>query len=100
MTTEWDVIVVGAGLAGLAAGATATAAGSKTLVLDAHQPGGRARVTERDGFRFNMGAHALYQGGPAMEVLDALGVQVEGSAPDLSRYRVLAGGRLHLLPAG
>jgi phytoene dehydrogenase-like protein len=51
--------VIGAGLAGLAAGAAATRAGSRTLVLDAHVPGGRARVTETEGFVFNRGAHAL-----------------------------------------
>jgi phytoene dehydrogenase-like protein len=57
MRADWDVI--GAGLAGLAAGAAATRAGSRTLVLDAHVPGGRARVTETEGFVFNRGAHAL-----------------------------------------
>jgi phytoene dehydrogenase-like protein len=73
MRADWDVIVIGAGLAGLAAGATATRAGAAALVLEAHVPGGRARVTTRDGFVFNRGLHALYQ--------------------------ALAGGGLHLLPA-
>ena len=72
MRADWDVIVIGAGLAGLAAGATAARAGSATLVLEAHLPGGRARVTTSDGFVFNRGIHALYQ--------------------------ALAGGELHLLP--
>jgi phytoene dehydrogenase-like protein len=62
MRADWDVLVIGAGLAGLAAGATATKAGHRTLVLDARSPGGRARVTERDGFVFNRGLHALYKG--------------------------------------
>jgi flavin-dependent dehydrogenase len=35
MEDLWDVIVVGGGLAGLAAGATATARGARTLVLEA-----------------------------------------------------------------
>jgi hypothetical protein len=70
MRADWDVIVVGAGLAGLAAGATATKAGSAALVLDAHLPGGRAGVTGRDGFVFNR-VHALYKGGPGWEVLRA-----------------------------
>jgi phytoene dehydrogenase-like protein len=63
MRADWDVIVIGAGLAGLAAGATATRAGFTTLVLDAHVPGGRARVTTSEGFVFNRGVHALYKGG-------------------------------------
>ena len=92
------MIVIGAGLAGLAAGATATRAGFATLVLDAHLPGGRARVTEREGFVFNRGPHALYKGGAGWEVLRGLGIEPQGSPPPLGRYRALAGGELHLLP--
>jgi phytoene dehydrogenase-like protein len=98
MKADWDVIVIGAGLAGLAAGATATKAGSTTLVLEAHLPGGRARVTERDGFVFNRGLHALYRGGAGWEVLRSLGIEPQGSSPPLGRYQALAGGELHLLP--
>jgi phytoene dehydrogenase-like protein len=98
MRADWDVIVIGAGLAGLAAGATATRAGSATLVLDAHLAGGRARVTESDGFVFNRGIHALYKGAAGWEVLRSLGIEPQGSPPPLARYQVLAGGELHLLP--
>jgi len=98
MKADWDVVVIGAGLAGLAAGATATKAGSTTLVLDAHLPGGRARVTNRDGFVFNRGGHALYQGGTGWEVLGSLGIEPQGSSPPLGRYQALAAGELHLLP--
>jgi glycine/D-amino acid oxidase-like deaminating enzyme len=100
MTTEWDVIVIGGGMAGLAAGATAARAGATTVVLEAHQPGGRARTVERDGFIFNMGGHALYLGGPGAAVLRSLGVVVEGAAPPLDRYRALSGGHQHVLPTG
>lgn len=92
------MIVIGAGLAGLAAGATAARAGAATLVLDARSPGGRSRVTERDGFVFNRGAHALYKGGAGWEVLRSLGIEPRGSAPPLGRYQALADGELHLLP--
>ena len=61
-------------------------------------PGGRARVTEREGFVFNRGAHALYKGGAGWEVLRSLGIEPKGSAPPLGRYQALAGGSLHLLP--
>jgi phytoene dehydrogenase-like protein len=99
MRADWDVIVIGAGLAGLAAGATATRAGAAALVLEAHVPGGRARVTTRDGFVFNRGLHALYQGAAGRDVLRRLGIEPQGSPPPLGRYQALAGGRLHLLPA-
>ena len=49
MDNEFDVVVAGAGLAGLAAAATAARGGARTLVLEAHRPGGRARTTERGG---------------------------------------------------
>lgn len=98
MGADWDVIVIGAGLAGLAAGATATKAGSRTLVLEAHLPGGRARVARRDGFVFNRGIHALYKGGPGWAVLRGLGIEPQGSSPPLGRYQALASGGFHLLP--
>jgi phytoene dehydrogenase-like protein len=100
MDTKWDVIVVGAGLAGLAAAATAGRAGSRVLVLEAHQPGGRARTVERQEFVLNMGAHALYVGGAGMSVLTSLGINPVGAPPPLARYQALSSGRRHLLPTG
>jgi phytoene dehydrogenase-like protein len=98
MRADWDVIVVGAGLAGLAAGVTVTRAGSTALVLDAHVPGGRARVTTRGGFVFNRGVHALYKEGAGSDVLRSLGIEPRGSAPPLGRYQALVRDELHLLP--
>jgi phytoene dehydrogenase-like protein len=98
MSTDWDVIVVGGGLAGLTAGATAARTGLRVLVLEAHQPGGRARTVEREGFVLNMGAHALYVGGPGMRVLRQLGIVPQGSPPPLARYRTVAAGLDHVLP--
>ena len=100
MTTDADVIVVGAGLAGLTAAAAARQAGRRVLVVEAHLPGGRARTVEREGFTLNMGAHALYRNGAGTKVLAALGITPEGAAPPLAHYRALAGGTLHVLPTG
>lgn len=98
MRPDFDVIVVGAGLAGLAAAATAAQAGATVLALDAHQPGGRAQISQRDGYVFNRGVHALFTGGEGKRVLDTLGVRLAGAAPPLGRYRLLADGAQHLLP--
>ena len=100
MEQEWDVIVVGGGLAGLAAGVTATAGGAGTLVLEAEALGGRARTHAQQGFVFNLGAHALYLGGAGWKVLSELGARVAGRKPPLARYKARVGGELHVLPTG
>jgi phytoene dehydrogenase-like protein len=100
MKTDFDVIVVGGGLSGLAAAATATRGGASTVVLEAHPPGGRARTTERNGFVFNNGVHALFTGGPGMAVLKELEIRLRGAPPPLERYMLLAAGMQHVLPIG
>lgn len=93
-----DVIVIGAGIAGLTAAATAAAAGSRVLVLDRQAPGGRATSDERNGYRLNRGAHALYRGGQATGVLKRLGIEVTGKAPRFRHSQVLVDGELRPLP--
>jgi phytoene dehydrogenase-like protein len=81
MDEIYDVAVVGAGVAGLAAAGIAAGAGARVMVLEAHEPGGRAATVERDGYRLNQGPHALYLGGPAQAVLRELGVDHRGESP-------------------
>ena len=100
MSNEFDVVVVGGGLAGLCAAAHARREGARVVVLEAHGVGGRARCVTRDGFVLNMGAHALYRGGPGEAALARLGTVPDGASPPLSTYRALAGGRIVLLPTG
>lgn len=99
-SSQWDVIVVGAGLAGLTAGATAAKGGARTLVLEAREPGGRARATVRGEFVLNLGAHALLRAGETHQTLRELGIPVSGSAPPLRKFRARAGGRQHTMPTG
>jgi phytoene dehydrogenase-like protein len=99
MDERFDVVVVGAGLAGLTAAATAARSGASTLVLDGHHPGGRASTDERGQYRFNRGPHALYQGGEATAVLARLGVSVTGSIPPAKGARGRLGDRVDVLPA-
>lgn len=93
-----DVIVIGAGIAGLTAARTARAAGASVVVLDGQPAGGRARSDERDGFIFNRGPHALYRGGAAERVLDGFGITLTGGAPGSLQGR--RGDVISDLPAG
>src|SRR5215813_2197087 len=93
--TASDVVIVGAGLAGLAAGAAAARSGARVVILDAVSPGGRARTDAKDGFRFNRGPHALYRAGACRRVLARLGVRPATHVPPLLASLALADGDLH-----
>lgn len=90
-----QVVIAGAGLAGLAAAAAAARAGARVLILDEKSPGGRARTDEMNGFRFNRGPHAVYTLGAGRQVLHRLGVRPATHTPPLRGVRVLAGGALY-----
>ena len=96
-----SVVVVGAGLAGMTAALTAADEGARVTVLEARtHPGGRARTTTTaDGFHFNQGAHALYRGGAAWEVLHGWGITPRGASPVTTRACGLrSDGTLDALP--
>ena len=67
-----DVVVIGAGLAGLACARELASAGQKVTVLEsADAPGGRVRTDVVDGFRFDRGFQVLLTEYPeAKRVLD------------------------------
>lgn len=98
MDETHDVVVVGGGLAGLAAAATAAGAGSSVLVVDGSRLGGRAATDQVGRFKFNRGAHALYRTTPGRDVLDRLGVRVSGVPPVLRGAGARLGDRVELLP--
>jgi glycine/D-amino acid oxidase-like deaminating enzyme len=87
---EVPVVVIGAGLAGLTAAATAARAGRLVVVVEADALGGRARTDEHGGYRFNQGPHALARGGRAERILRDLGVPHRappgGSVVHVMRY--------------
>lgn len=101
MTNELDhtdVVVVGAGLAGLTAAATAARAGAAVTLLDAHSPGGRARSAVKHGYVLNEGGHALYRNAGGRAVLDGLGVRITGNPPSTGGYRTVWDGQIRKLP--
>jgi phytoene dehydrogenase-like protein len=57
---QYDVVVVGGGLAGLSAAAYLAHSGKKVAVVERGALGGRAVTLTIKGFHFNFGAHAIY----------------------------------------
>jgi phytoene dehydrogenase-like protein len=96
---QHDIVVIGGGIAGLVSAAYAARAGAAVLVLDRHELGGRARTTDRDGFRFNQGAHALYETGELRAALDELDVSVTGGPASLD-VDVIVDGVVQRFPTG
>jgi phytoene dehydrogenase-like protein len=96
-----DVAVVGGGICGLAAAALLARAGKRVSVFEQSKSiGGRARTKIRDGFHFNIGAHALYRSGPAASVLAELGVPYKGTPPAVSGQFAIKGGARYTFPTG
>jgi phytoene dehydrogenase-like protein len=78
-----NVIVVGGGIAGLAASIYLARGGHRVTVFERRPHlGGRAVTHLRRGFRFNLGPHAFYRGGPGWKVCHELGIPVRGGVPD------------------
>ena len=94
-----DVVVVGGGLAGWAAAATAARAGRRVHVIDPTDRGGRAATDHQLGFHLNRGAHALYERGAGMAVLQQLGVAAPGGRPPVKGGLGRRGDQIGLLPS-
>ncbi|MGM9650502.1 MAG: phytoene desaturase family protein [Faecousia sp.] len=98
MDNRYDVIVVGAGNAGLAAAATAAKNGLKTILLERNSlPGGCATSFRRGRFEFEASLHELAnvgteeQNGSIRKLFDSLGAQVDWCVEETA-FRVIADG--------
>ncbi|HSJ97916.1 MAG TPA: protoporphyrinogen oxidase, partial [Myxococcota bacterium] len=103
MTTDADVVVVGAGAAGLAAATALRAAGREVVVLEAEaRAGGSAWTEARDGYRFERGPNAFRLGPGALAFLRAAGLEPRllGASPASRERFLLRGGRLVPVPMG
>ncbi|PNW08216.1 phytoene dehydrogenase [Microbacterium testaceum] len=86
---DYDVIVVGAGLAGLRAATRLAEAGRDVVILEANTAvGGRERTDIVDGFRLDLGFHVLNPAYPAVRRW------VDIDALALRRFPVAVGVRL------
>lgn len=94
------MVVIGAGLAGLTAAATAARAGRMVVVVEADVVGGRARTDVRGGYRLNQGPHALVRGGEASRILRDLGVPHAGHGAPVRGARLVRDGKLVRVPVG
>ena len=94
-THDHDLIVVGAGIAGLAAALTAAGSRRRVLVLDAHAAGGRARTLERDGYLLNVGPHGLYRGAAFERLLERHNVAFTAGAPEVHQTVLVREGIAH-----
>jgi phytoene dehydrogenase-like protein len=73
------IAVVGGGLCGLTAALYLARAGKSITLFEKRRfVGGRARTEQHQGFRFNLGPHALYRRGAASRVLAELGIPIDG----------------------
>jgi phytoene dehydrogenase-like protein len=96
MAERADVVVVGAGLAGLAAARRLTAAGRPVVLLEAGDaPGGRVRTDRHDGLLLDRGFQVFNPSYPeARQILDLGALQLRRFAPGIA---VRHGARLTLL---
>lgn len=94
------VVIVGGGLAGLAASIYLARGGRTVTLFEKRQYlGGRAITQLRQGFRFNLGAHAFSRGGAGAAVCRELGIPIPGAVPK-PRAIALIDGEEHRLPTG
>jgi phytoene desaturase len=80
-TKDYDAVVIGAGIGGLACGATLAKGGKRVKVIEQHtSPGGYCVSFDRKGFKFSAGVlriNGCEPGGIIYELLSTLGLQNE-----------------------
>ncbi len=93
-TEKKDVVIVGAGIAGLACARRLAASGLQVLLVEAESSvGGRVRTDELNGFRLDRGFQVLLTGYPeAQAVLDYQALDLCAFRPGAMVYH---GGRFH-----
>lgn len=98
MRSEYDVIVVGAGIAGLMCGNFLARGGKRVLILEHnHQPGGLMAGIRRKGFYFDCGDQSMESSGILFPLLNQLGLY-DSSEWERAMYRlIIPGGMDHVI---
>ncbi|MBM3957525.1 MAG: NAD(P)/FAD-dependent oxidoreductase, partial [Gemmatimonadetes bacterium] len=75
--SDYDVIVIGAGLGGVTAGGICAARGRRVLVLEQSDlVGGCCSTFERDGYRFDIGASIVEVIGTIENAFSLMGAEM------------------------
>ncbi|MET3851363.1 phytoene dehydrogenase-like protein [Paenibacillus sp. OAE614] len=99
MEYDYDVAVVGGGIAGLTAAVYAAKAGKRTILIEKQERlGGRAITVKKKGAYFNLGGHALYHG-DAFATFRELGLSLQGGQPSTDALGIW-NGKLVTMPMG
>jgi monoamine oxidase len=88
MSADLDVVIIGAGAAGIAAGRVLRAAGLSILLVEAaDRIGGRAWTCERDGLPFDLGCGWLHSGdrNPWTTLAGEIGFGIDHTPPPWGR---------------
>jgi phytoene dehydrogenase-like protein len=99
MSQAMETFVVGGGIAGLIASIDLARGGARVKLFEKSPAlGGRALSRETDGFVFNQGPHALYNGGVLRQTLAEFQVQTSGGPPPFRQPAALWGDKRFPLP--
>src|SRR5438477_7950192 len=84
-------------MAGLAASIYLARAGCSVTIFERRRVlGGRAVTHLRQGYRFNLGPHAVYRGGASSTVYRELGIPIRGGSPANRGIAIYKGSRYRL----
>ena len=98
-TTQFDIAIVGGGIAGLTAALYAAQAGKRTILIEKQERlGGRAMTNKKQGHYFNLGGHALFHG-DALATFRDLKLSLKGGKPAIEAHGLWKG-QLSTLPIG
>ncbi|MBD3919309.1 NAD(P)/FAD-dependent oxidoreductase [Paenibacillus sp. PR3] len=98
-TTNFDIAIVGGGVAGLTAALYAAQAGKRTILIEKQERlGGRAMTNKKQGHYFNLGGHALFHG-DALATFRDLKLSLKGGKPAIEAHGLWKG-QISTMPVG